>query len=235
VKDHVIICGFGYNGQRVVEELKMQRIDYVIIEKNEEVLSSFYEAGPQVLYKNVAITNGTHRKIIKEDAKSEETLLKAGVLEAKAVLITVGSDAEAAFISLMARNLNPSVPIIVKAEKLESMRRIYQAGATKVISPSVIGGKMAARAAIKPIVADFIDRITFMKDFEIAKIQVSRDSGFYHKSIKDLKLSDSDVSVLAVHREGSLIHNPPPDTRLEEGDTLVVLGPSKELSEMARG
>jgi voltage-gated potassium channel len=235
VRGHVIICGFGSNGRKVAEELNRQNIDYVIIEKDKEAVTEFYQSTPRVLYKDTAITDGSSKKIIMEDAKAEETLLKAGIREAKAVLITVDSDAEVAFISLMARKLNPSVPIIAKAEKLESMRRIYQAGASKVISPSVIGGKMAARAAVKPLVADFIDRITFMKDFEIAKLEVAKDSGFYRKRIKDLKLPASDVSILAVHRDGALIHNPPPDTRLEEGDMLVVLGPSEKLQEMARG
>ncbi|NOZ76620.1 MAG: TrkA family potassium uptake protein [Euryarchaeota archaeon] len=234
MKDHVIICGFGYTGRRVAKELSRRKISYVIIEKDREVVSEFYQATPHVLYKDAAITDGTTKKIIQEDAKSEETLLKASIGDAKAVLINVGSDAEAAFISLMAKELNPSVPIIVKTERLESMQRIYQAGATKVVSPSVIGGKMAARAALKPLVADFIDRITFMKGFEIAKVVVTKDSGYHHRQIKDLKFPEREASILAVHREGKLLHNPPPDTKLEDGDVLVLLGPSERLQELAR-
>ncbi|MEE8401751.1 MAG: NAD-binding protein [Candidatus Hydrothermarchaeaceae archaeon] len=220
MKDHVIVCGFGYNGKKVARELQMQGVEYVIIEREKKIVEE--------------LSGIDSKRIFIEDAKSEETLKRAGIENAKAILITVGTDAEVAFIALVARNLNPALPIIAKANKLESMRKIYRAGATKVVSPSVIGGKMAARAAIKPLVAEFIDSITFMKDFEIAQFKIDKDSNFYKRTLKDLKLSSKKVSILAIHHEGELIANPPLDAMLNEGDVIVVLGPGEELSEMAQ-
>ncbi len=220
MKDHVIVCGFGYNGKKVARELQMQGVEYVIIEREKKIVEE--------------LSGIDSKRIFIEDAKSEETLKGAGIENAKAILITVGTDAEVAFIALVARNLNPALPIIAKANKLESMRKIYRAGATKVVSPSVIGGKMAARAAIKPLVAEFIDSITFMKDFEIAQFKIDKDSNFYKRTLKDLKLSSKKVSILAIHHEGELIANPPLDAMLNEGDVIVVLGPGEELSEMAQ-
>ncbi len=227
MKDHVIICGFGYNGKKIARELERQGVEYMVIEREKSLIEELY----------VSHTPGgedASKRILIDDAKSEETLKAAGVEDAKALLITVSSDAEVAFITLVARTLNPSLPIIAKANKLESMRKIYRAGATKVVSPSVIGGKMAARSAIKPLIAEFIDRVTFMKDFEIAQFKIDKDSSFCKKKLKDLKLSSKNVSVLAIHHEGELIANPPPDSRLEEEDTIVVLGPSEELRAIAQ-
>lgn len=220
MKDHVIVCGFGYNGKKVARELQMQGVEYVIIEREKKSVEE--------------LSGVDSKRIFIEDAKSEETLKGAGIENAKAILITVGTDAEVAFIALVARNLNPALPIIAKANKLESMRKIYRAGATKVVSPSVIGGKMASRAAIKPLVTEFIDRITFMKDFEIAQFKIDKDSNFYKRTLKDLKLSSKKVSILAIHHDGELIANPPLDAVLNEGDVIVVLGPGEELSEMAQ-
>lgn len=220
MKDHVIVCGFGYNGKKVARELQRQGVEYVIIEREKKSVEE--------------LSGVDSKRIFIEDAKSEETLKGAGIENAKAILITVGTDAEVAFIALVARNLNPALPIIAKANKLESMRKIYRAGATKVVSPSVIGGKMASRAAIKPLVTEFIDRITFMKDFEIAQFKIDKDSNFYKRTLKDLKLSSKKVSILAIHHDGELIANPPLDAMLNEGDVVVVLGPGEELSEMAQ-
>lgn len=220
MKDHVIVCGFGYNGKKVARELQRQGVEYVIIEREKKSVEE--------------LSGVDSKRIFIEDAKSEETLKGAGIENAKAILITVGTDAEVAFIALVARNLNPALPIIAKANKLESMRKIYRAGATKVVSPSVIGGKMASRAAIKPLVTEFIDRITFMKDFEIAQFKIDKDSNFYKRTLKDLKLSSKKVSILAIHHDGELIANPPLDAMLNEGDVIVVLGPGEELSEMAQ-
>jgi voltage-gated potassium channel len=235
MKDHVIICGFGYNGKKVAKELDRQEVEYVVIERERRLIEELYGSGTKTMYVGHTPGGGeASKRVLVEDAKSEETLRAAGIEDAKALLITVSSDAEAAFITLVARTLNPSLPIIAKANKLESMRKIYRAGATKVVSPSVIGGKMAARAAIKPLIAEFIDRITFMKDFEIAQFKINKDSNFYKKKLKDLKLSSKSVSVLAIHHEGELVANPPPDSILNEEDTVVVLGPGEELREIAQ-
>ncbi len=235
MKDHVIICGFGYNGKKVAKELQRQGVEHLIIEREKKLVEELYEADSKTRYVGqAAVDGGTTRRVLMEDAKSEETLKAAGIEDAKALLITVGDDAEVAFITLVARNLNPSLPIIAKADKLESMRKMYRAGATKVVSPSVIGGKMAARAAIKPLVAEFIDRVTLMKDFEIAQFKIDKDSSLYKKKLKDLKRSSRNVSILAIHHEGELTANPPPDATLNEEDVIVVLGPSEELREMAK-
>jgi voltage-gated potassium channel len=229
MRDHVIICGYGYNGKKVAEQLQMKGIEHIIIEKDKNVLESLYE-GKKVKY--ISTTAGGS-KIIVGDAKDEEVLKEADIDKAKALLVTVGSDVEAAFISLMARTLNPSLTIVVKANKLESMRKIYQAGATKVVSPSVIGGKMIAEAAIRPLVAEFIDMITFTKDLDIAQLKVEKDSYFYHKKIQDLKLSEREVSILALYRGGNLQANPSADTTIEDDDVLILLGPSSEIRKMA--
>jgi voltage-gated potassium channel len=234
MKDHVIICGFGYNGKKIARELDRQSVEYVVIERDRKMIKELYGSDAKTRYVEHAPSGEVAAKrIIIEDAKSEETLRNAGIEDAKALLITVASDAEVAFITLVARNLNPSLPIIAKANRLESMRKIYKAGATKVVSPSVIGGKMAARAAVKPLVAEFMDRITLMKGFEIAQFKIDKGSIFFKKKLKDLKLSSKNVSVLAIHHEGELIANPPPDSRLEEKDTIVVLGPCEELREFS--
>ena len=234
MKDHVIICGFGYNGKKIARELERQGVEYIVIERERGLIEEMYTSDSKTRsVGHTPLGEDASKRILIEDAKSEETLKKADIEEAKALLVTVGDDAEVAFITLVARNLNPSLPIIAKANKLESMRKIYRAGATKVVSPSVIGGKMAARAAIKPLVAEFIDRITLMKDFEIAQFKIKKDSRFYKKKLKDLKLASKNLSVLAIHHEGELISNPPPDSTLDENDTIVVLGPSDELRGIA--
>ncbi len=234
MKDHVIICGFGYNGKKIAKELEQKGVEYMVIERERSLIEELYASDRKTRY--VSHTPGeddASKRVLIEDAKSEETLKEAGIEDAKALLVTVGDDAEVAFITLVARNLNPSLPIITKANKLESMRKIYKAGATKVVSPSVIGGKMAARAALKPLVAEFIDRVTLMKDFEIAQFKIEKGSSFYKKKLENLKLSSKNVSVLAIHHEGELVSNPPLDSTLYENDTIVLLGPSDELRELA--
>jgi|Deesub1362A_J573_1020465.scaffolds.fasta_scaffold00016_96 voltage-gated potassium channel len=217
MKDHVVICGYGYNGKKLAEELDRRNIEYIIIDKREDAFKELKKI---------------KTKKIVGDGKDEETLKKAYIKEARTLLITVSSDVEAAFISLVAKKLNPSLNIIVKANKLESINKLYQAGATKVVSPLVIGGKLAAKYAIRPFVAEFLDMITFTKDLDITQFKVEKDSHFNNKKIKDLNLSQKKISILAIYRKGNLLPNPSPDLELKPEDIVVILGSSKEIREL---
>jgi voltage-gated potassium channel len=213
-KDHVILCGFGRYGKALAQELEKQGIDYVVVEKERKEAPA---------------------KLIEGDARREEVLREAGIEDAKAMVVVVENDADAAFITLTARGLNPDFTIVVNARKLESIRKIYQAGATKVVSTSVIGGRTIAKMAVRPLVAEFIDRITFMKDVDLAQLPITKDSPLHHQRLVDLHFSERGISLLALYRGDKLISAPPQDTVLEEGDVLVILGSSRNLIEAGEG
>lgn len=41
---HVIICGFGRNGQQAAKILRAHKIDFVVIEKNTDVMKAFFKS-----------------------------------------------------------------------------------------------------------------------------------------------------------------------------------------------
>ena len=211
MKNHTIVCGYGYHGRKIVEALEKAKIPHVVIDLAAEE---------------------ERENLIKGDAKDEEVLLKAGIKKAKEILIAVSNDVDAVFISLLARSLNPNIRIVAKADRLESMKKIYLAGANKVISPYVIGGRLLARAVAKPLVAEFFQRITIAKDLEVAQIGIGEGSKFAGRRIRDMDLAARGLAILAVYRAGELIPNPPSDFRIEAGDHLIVLGSSEEIMKL---
>jgi voltage-gated potassium channel len=211
MRNHIIVCGYGYHGRKIVEALEKAKIPHIIIDPAAEE---------------------EKENLIKGDAKDEEVLLKAGIKKAKEILIAVSNDVDAVFISMLARNLNPDIRIVAKADRLESMKKIYLAGANKVISPYVIGGRLLARAVAKPLVAEFFQRVTIAKDLEVAQIGISDDSKFAGKKIKDMDLASRGLAILAVYRAGELIPNPPAEFLVEAGDHLIILGSSEEIMKL---
>jgi|Deesub1362A_J573_1020465.scaffolds.fasta_scaffold02727_10 voltage-gated potassium channel len=211
MKNHIIICGYGYHGRRIAEALEKEKIPHVIIDLTAE---------------------DEKENLIKGDAKDEENLLKAGIKEAKEIVIAVSNDIDAVFISLLARNLNPDIRIVAKADRLDSMKKIYMAGANKVISPYVIGGRLLARAVAKPLVAEFFKRVTIAKDLEVAQVAIGAESKFAGKKIRDMDLASRGLAILAVYRAGELIPNPPADFLVEEGDHLIILGSNEEIMKL---
>ncbi len=207
---HTIICGYGYNGRKIAEALSRAGVEHVIID----------------------LKGG--EGVIEGDAKEEEVLRKAGIEHAREMVIAVSNDEDAVFICLLAKKLNPSLRIVVKADRLESMRHLYLAGADRVFSPYVIAGRLLAKAVIKPGVAEFIQRITISGDIEVSQLAVTENSKLSGRKLRETELSRHGVTVLGVYRSGKLIPNPSPELQLRAGDHLVVLGKGHEIVEAAR-
>ncbi len=210
MKGHTIICGYGYNGRKIAEALCRAEVEHVIVD----------------------LRGG--EGVIQGDAKSEEVLRKAGIEHAKEIVIAVSNDEDAVFICLLAKKLNPGIRVVVKADRLASMRHLYLAGADRVFSPYVIAGRLLAKAVIKPGVAEFIQRVTISRDIEISQLAVTRSSKLAGKKLSETELSRHGITVLGVYREKELIPSPPPELVLHPGDHLVVIGKSEDIVEAAR-
>src|SRR5439155_24580094 len=135
----------GGMGRRACKEFEAQRLRYVVIESQEELLEDF--AAQHGLY-------------VHGDATSDEVLRRAGVERAKALLAVVASDAENLYITLSARLLNEKLVIVARSEEEGGEVKFRRAGANHVVSPYVAGGLRLGQAVIRPTVVDFIELAT---------------------------------------------------------------------------
>ncbi|MDE3211696.1 MAG: potassium channel protein, partial [Bacteroidota bacterium] len=74
--NHVIICGFGRNGQQAAHILSANNIDFVVIDTEEINIQSWLNERKSLVY-------------IHGDATDDEVLAKAGIAKAKALLLTL--------------------------------------------------------------------------------------------------------------------------------------------------
>ena len=74
----------------------------------------------------------------------DQVLKDAGIDSATLVIAAREDDGENAFISLVAKDLNPNVRVLAVASARGSIRRLKLAGAEIVFAPSVVGGRMLA-------------------------------------------------------------------------------------------
>jgi voltage-gated potassium channel len=86
--------------------------------------------------------------VLTADPSDEETLRRASVEDARAVVVATVNDAEDALAILTARQLNPEVRIVAAANHTENVTKLKRAGANTVISPATIGGKLLVRSAL---------------------------------------------------------------------------------------
>jgi len=223
IKDHLIVCGYGRVGQLVAREFAQQRVDFVVVDEREDLLSRFN------LGRGIALPG---------DATSDEVLKRAHVERARALVTVVGSDADNLYITMSARLLNDQLFIVARAESEQAEQKLIRAGANRVVSPYTIGGLRVAQAVLRPAVVDFIELATRSEHLELQmeETRVTSQSPLAGKAVQESRLrQDLGIIIVAIKKPtGHMVFNPPSDTLLEAGDTLITLGPRVQLDRLER-
>ena len=216
---HIVICGFGRVAQQVYKQLRddEEDVQLLIIHDNEEDLKETIE--PHVL------------RII-GDPTDKETLRKARVDHARALITALSSDADNVFITLTAKSLNEDIEIAARAERDDSEDILTKAGATSVINPSIIGGRELAMSIINPTGTDYINDLirSEKKEFMVGEIDLGQDASIIGSTIDDADLrKEFDITLVAILRKGELISNPDLEELLQADDKLIVIGNQEKI------
>lgn len=132
-QNHLVIIGFGVNGQNLARTVREQKIPYSVIELNEKVAERFQQEGEPVYAGS---------------AKDPEVLRSAAVDRAKTVVIAVHDPAEAEAITIETRRMNPHAHIIVRSQFAEEVETLKKLGANEVIYERLEAAKRIAERAL---------------------------------------------------------------------------------------
>lgn len=223
LRDHVIVCGYGRMGRLVCQELSRVEVPFIIIDNSPERLADFALKGGVPLH---------------DDATNDESLRRAGIDRARALVTVLPSDANNLFITMSARLLNEKLPIIARSEEEATATKLVRAGASRVVSPYVIGGARVAQAILQPAVLDFIDVATRSEHLELQleEVVVAPTSRLAGRSIAETRIrTELNVIIVALKSPGSrMAFNPKDDAVIRGGETLVMLGARDQLNEVER-
>ncbi len=221
IDGHYIICGYGRIGSLICDELYANKVKFVVLEKDEAAIEILEEK--QLIH-------------LPLDATSEDTLLKAGIMRARGLVTAVTSDADNMFIILTAKGIRPDIFILSRSSDIKNEQKLIKAGATRVVSPYLIGGNRMAQVLIKPTVIDFID--IAMMDSKLGLLmeeaRVGPCSEFVGKNLIESQLrQDYGVIIVSIKKQsGEMIFNPSPNEILEQNDTIVVLGKKDDMKRL---
>lgn len=221
LNQHYVVCGYGRVGRQVCQELIEESKPFVVVDSDPEEVAAVRAAGYLA---------------IQGEASEDEVLKEAGVERAFSLMTSVGSDASNVYITLSARQLNPSIFIVARASTIEARNKLSIAGANRVVSPYTMGGRRMANLALRPTVMDFLDVVAYGNDIGLVMEEVPIEAGtsLDNKQILDInQLSTVRVNVLAVrHTNGTMLVLPSPETRIYGGETLIVLGTYEDAQEL---
>jgi voltage-gated potassium channel len=219
--NHVIICGYGRNGEQCGKELTSHNTPFVIIDNREAVLDRIAPGDPDLMY-------------INGDATLEDVLIRAGVHRAKALIATTPSDADNVFVVLTARSLNPKMKIISRAINHRSDEKLKRAGADNVIMPELIGGQRMAKLVTQPDVVEFMEYILLQDSIEVSLEEVScrhMSSNYINNPLSHFKQREiSGANIVGLKdRNGRYFFNPGSDYILGSEDQFFVLGSPEQI------
>jgi voltage-gated potassium channel len=224
VNNHYIICGFGKIGKIVAKRFDKAGVPFVVIDMDEKALMNEIDSFKNLMY-------------IVGDATSDDVLHRAGVKRAKGLIAVVNSDAENLFITLSAKEFNPNIYVVAKAEKDATIDKLLKAGADRAVSPYSIGGMRIAEMSLRPEILDFVSTLMdSTQDMEIGRFTVSPQSNVVGKTLHDSNIRQiTGATILAIKKKNdSAIVNPSPDIVLDSEDVIYAFGTKKQLEELKK-
>ncbi|MBD2103422.1 potassium channel protein [Leptolyngbya sp. FACHB-261] len=219
LSSHYIVCGFGRTGRQVCLEFEAEGVPFLVIESIPDLVRGARQLGYTAL---------------EGDATLDQTLEEARIHQATCIVCTLPSDADNLYVTLSAKNLNPEVRRIARANSPEALKKLKQGGADAVISPYITGGRRMAAAALRPQVMDFIDGVISSSNraFYIEEFLVDTATcPVVGQTLQQTELrSRTGALVLAIRRaDGTLLTGPTADAQLANGDLLICMGTAEQL------
>ena len=234
---HVIILGYGRNGQHIARLLDAEKVRYIALDLDPERVREAAQAGDSVVF---------------ADSSRREALIAAGVLRAAAVVVTFAESAESVRAVAHVQSLNPAVPIIARAREDADIARLSAAGASEVVPEALESGLMLASHTLVWVgvpLSRVVRRVRAVRDEQYGLLR-----GLFHgasdepespeeaqqrlhavtltgnayalgRTLAAARLDEIGVQVRAVRRPGAPLRLTPQEAGvLEPGDVVVLLG-----------
>jgi len=129
LEKHIILAGEGSIAANTARELSNRKLSFVRIMNRSENAPD------------------PEKGVITGDPTDEAVQLKAGIKKAAMVIAAGDNDGENAFITLLAKDLNPEVRVLAVANAINAIGRLKLARADLVFAPTAVGSRLLADLA----------------------------------------------------------------------------------------
>jgi monovalent cation:H+ antiporter-2, CPA2 family len=245
---HVIVVGYGLNGQNLARVLKEVGIPYRVLEMDPDLVRSAKAGGEPISF---------------GDGTRPEILQQADIEKARVLVVAISDPAATARLVSQARRLRTDLYIIVRTRYVVEIDRLYRLGANQVIpeefetSVEIFARVLQEYHIPRNVISLQVDlirkehygtlrgiRLQGKQLDALSQFLVGTTSDIFSiveaspavgKSLEEINLPlRSGVSVIAVVRDGKSYPNVGDDFKLAVGDMLVLLGGHKALDDAAQ-
>nr|MBF0223474.1 potassium channel protein [Desulfobulbaceae bacterium] len=195
----VLILGGGRVGCAAAETMEARKIPYTIIEKSG--------------------LSGCRNKInhIQGDAADINILKKAGIENARSIIITTHNDAMNIYLAFYCRQLRPDVQIISRATAEKTVSKLHRAGADVVLSYASMGANRILNLLQPDDVSVFTEGLNVFS-------RPVHDSLVGKTLVEAAIREKTGCTVIAIKTGDNLVVNPDPGIPFNEQDKLILIG-----------
>lgn len=203
----VVVIGAGRVGRATGRTLGQLETDYIIVDRDAK--------------------RGLSEHFLLGSAADFETLEKAGLPDAPAVIITPHEDDMNIYLTIYCRKLRPDIQIIARGTVESNTSRLHRAGADIVMSYASMGAN---------ILFNLLRRDDILMVAEGLNVfRVRAPEGLLGKSLSGSGIRErTGCSVIALRRRGETVMSPVPSELVKERDDLVLIGTVEAEEEFLR-
>jgi voltage-gated potassium channel len=194
----VVIIGGGRVGRATGRALEKRQMDYRIVEERPERIRN-----PD--------------KYVLGSAAELETLERAGIREAPAVIVTTHSDDINIYLTIYCRRLRPDIQIISRSTLERNVSTLHRAGADFVMSYSSMGANAIFNLLKRS------DILMVAEGRNIFRVKVP--DALANKTIaQSMVRQETGCSIIAIKTAAEFQVNPPPNAVLPAQAEIVLIG-----------
>ena len=210
---HTVLCGLSSVSERVLLEHQANGRAVVVVDARHEVAHPLRDK-----HKGLAVVVG--------DASSEEVLLRAGLMRARALVCCLPNDRDNLFLVVTARQMRRDLEIIVDCGDETSVPKFRAAGATHVVNPSFIGGMRIASQVLRPQTVAFLDgMLRGPGEVRVTEVVVRAGSTAVAHDVGWLAQQGGlQIVALRAPDEPGFRYSPPADATLTADSVVIVIG-----------
>jgi Trk K+ transport system NAD-binding subunit len=207
--DHVVVCGIGRVGYRVINELLAfgESVVGVNSSENEEWLPTLQKAGVPVII---------------GDARRKQTLIDAGVERASSIVACTSDELTNLDMSLDARELNPNIKVVLRMFDAKLAQNVSKGfNIQTVFSVSALAAPAFAAAATRAKV-DYSFKLEGQV-LNVSTITFQATSPFIGKTLGHIE-DEVNCSVVGTWANDGMQMNPHRDHTVQPGERYYVVG-----------
>lgn len=213
---HFIICGNDRIARSAISRLDPTR-PFVIISNDNTLTSELIKRGFRVVHGNPS---------------SEETLLKAGVKRAQAIMVALDKKADAVLTVITSRSMNKRLLITTTANTDDMIEKLELAGADRVVSPFHVAARFVLLTTTRPELSGFVSAVlyNYQTGLETTEIYTEKDCVWIGKTISELHLGkDYDAGVIGIRQADrkTFTYAPASDYIIRNNEVLIIVTPMK--------